>query len=450
MVGIVTGALVLAGAGTYLLAERGVRTDDAQNALRTARQVAAEVPLVLDIRSAQIRRAELTVLREADGVRFVTVDPGGALRGRVPSEIDRARLRPRRLLAGLPVSGTTGDLAFALVPVRGVPGSRLDDVPAGTKVGLLLVQRVPGARLGLAYLLLVSGGALVLAAAVATLISRRISRPLVDAVATTRRIAEGDLSARVPADDAAYPELESLTTSINTMAASLSRSRTLERQFLLSVSHDLRTPLTSILGYAEAIGDGTLTEARGGAAIIASEARRLERLVGDLLELARLDSQQFSLHVRPVDVAGVVRSAAEGLRPAVEEAGLRLDVLCGEPVNGETDPDRLSQVVANLVENACKFAASGVQVWAGADDRWVSVVVDDDGPGIPPPDHARVFQRFVQIGGRPPARQAGTGLGLAIVAELVAAMGGTVSVVSPTLGGRGTRMAVALPRYPPR
>lgn len=447
MVGIVTGALLLAGAGTYVLAQRSVRSDDARNALRAARQIAAEVPLLLDIRSAQVRTAVLVFLHDANGIRFVTVGPDGVLRGSVPPELDGRSLHPERLLAGLPVSGTAGDVAFAMVPVRGVPASRLHASGAGARVGLLLVQRMPGTRLGLAYLLLVSGATLVLAAGVATVVSRRISKPLVDAVETTRRIAGGDLSARAPSGDAAYPELASLTTSINTMAASLSRSRTLERQFLLSVSHDLRTPLTSILGYAEAIGDGTLPDARAGTAIITSEARRLERLVGDLLELARLDSQQFSLHVGPVDVAGVVRSAAEGLRPVVEEAGLRLDVLAAGSIDGEADADRLSQVVANLVENACKFASSTVQVWVGGDGRSVRVVVDDDGPGIPAAEQGRVFERFVQVGSRHPARQAGTGLGLAIVAELVGAMGGSVAVRSPTSAAGGTRMEVALPRW---
>src|SRR5207237_8190562 len=120
-------------------------------------------------------------------------------------------------------------------------------------------------------------------------------------------------------------ELAALVRSINAMAESLERSKGLERQFLLSVSHDLRTPLTSIRGYAEALAE---RKARPGqaAAVILSEARRLERLVGDLLELAKLDARRFSLDMRATDICEVVADAAEGFKPAAQAAGVRLPV----------------------------------------------------------------------------------------------------------------------------
>lgn len=446
MVGIVAGALLLAGAGTYLLAGRAVRHDDAASALREARQVATEVPLVLHVRSTSLRRSVLAVLRDSGGVRFVVIGPDGSLHGRVPDGLSRSSLHPGRLLAGFSVAGTSGDTAYALVPLEGVSLPAAQELRPGSVVTLLLVQKDPGARLGLPYLLAVSGAALVLAAVVAMIVSRRISGPLVDAVTTTRRIADGDLTARVREEDASFPELASLTSSINTMASSLSRSRALERQFLLAVSHDLRTPLTSILGYAEAIGDGTVLDAHAAAGVIVSESRRLERLVTDLLELARLDSQQFSLHRREVNAADVVRAATEGLRHSIEDAGVTLSIVAPEAVHALIDPDRLAQVVCNLVENAYKYAAGNVQVWIGEDPATFTVVVDDDGPGIPPEEQPKVFQRFVQGSGRHAARQGGSGLGLAIVAELVGAMGGTVAVRSPIDSGGGTRMHVLLPR----
>ena len=113
-------------------------------------------------------------------------------------------------------------------------------------------------------------------------------------------------------------ELAVLARSINAMATELDRSRGLERQFLLSVSHDLRTPLTSIRGFAEAISDGAAPDHTKAAAVIAAEARRLERLVGDLLALARLDARRFELELRPVDIGELVEDAAEGFRPASE------------------------------------------------------------------------------------------------------------------------------------
>ncbi len=456
MVGIVAGALLLAGVGTELLAGRRLRVDAASVTLHQAREVAAEVPLIVDLKSARLRHGVLTALRETDGLRFAVVRPGGQVAGALPAGLTTGDLRPRRLLGGGQVSGTAGDQSYAAVPVRGLVGAHVPALAAGGTLVVLLVQHLPPSRLGLAYLLFVSIGTLAVAFVVAVLVSRRISRPLEEAVATTGRITRGDLGARVPEEAGRYPELASLTSSINSMAEALARSRARERQFLLSVSHDLRTPLTSILGYAEAIGDGTADDVRAAAGIVSAEARRLERLVGDLLELARLDARQFSLHPAEVDVADLVRTSAEGMRLSLEDAGLALRVPVAGSDHGAghdgagaaravVDPDRLGQVVGNLVENAYKYASSTVQVWAGRAGPDVVLTVDDDGPGIAPEDQAQVFDRFFQGRHGPAPRQAGTGLGLAIVAELVAAMGGSVRVVSPTSARGGTRMEVRLP-----
>src|SRR5205823_14198502 len=157
--------------------------------------------------------------------------------------------------------------------------------------------------------------ALAAAAVLGDQLGRRIARPLQEAEIATRRIAAGDLDASVPVQPGADEELASLARSINTMATTLARSRGLERQFLLSVSHDLRTPLTSIRGFAEAIADGAAPDDRRAAEVIAAESRRLERLVGDLLDLAKLESRQFTFHSRPIDLNEVTADTAEGFRP---------------------------------------------------------------------------------------------------------------------------------------
>jgi signal transduction histidine kinase len=209
------------------------------------------------------------------------------------------------------------------------------------------------------------------------------------------------------------------------------------------VSHDLRTPLTSIRGFAEAIADGKAPDDAQAAAVITAESRRLERLVGDLLELAKLDARRFSLDVRATDVAEVVTETAEGFRPAADDANVQLEVT----TNGQgglvatADPDRLAQIVANLVENALKFASETITVGATHDDGAVVVWVADDGPGIPADDLPHVFERFF-TSTRTPARRVGSGLGLSIVRELVDAMGATVRA-EPT-DGRGARIVVAL------
>ena len=240
------------------------------------------------------------------------------------------------------------------------------------------------------------------------------------------------------------------------MAAELGRHRMLERAFLMSISHDLRTPLTSIRGYAEAVAEGTADDEesrRRAATVIEAEARRLERLVADLLELARLDAREFSLHPGPVDVVEVARHAALALAPAAREAGLRL-VVAGDagPLMATADPERLAQVVANLVENAIKYAGATVEVavrpapaGGGAVEIGPEISVVDDGPGIDPEDLPRVFERLY-TSRRQPGRKVGTGLGLAIVRELVSAMGGEVSVAATAEGG--TRFVVTLAAGP--
>ncbi|MGH9208146.1 MAG: sensor histidine kinase, partial [Acidimicrobiales bacterium] len=295
------------------------------------------------------------------------------------------------------------------------------------------------------YFLLIGAVTLAIAAAVAYAISRRISRPLVDAVSATRRIAAGDLGARVPVSPNDYRELTSLADSINTMAASLGRARGQERQFLLSVSHDLRTPLTSIRGFAEAIAEGAAPDAQRAAVVIASESRRLERLVQDLLELAKLDSRRFSLSMGAVDSGEVVSDTAEGFRPMVEKAGLSLDLrVPDEPALWVTaDPDRLAQILANLMENAYNYSHRRITVSTGAHNGRVVVAVEDDGPGIGPDDLAQVFQRMFQTS-RTPSRQAGSGLGLTIVSELAEAMGAGVHAESPITADGGTRMVLSL------
>jgi two-component system, OmpR family, sensor kinase len=222
-------------------------------------------------------------------------------------------------------------------------------------------------------------------------------------------------------------------------------ARGLERDFLLSVSHDLRTPLTSIGGYAEAIADGTVEsreDQKRAAEVIEAEARRLERLVADLLDLARLDAHEFSLTPRPVDAAEVVGEAVDAFEPAAREIDVELGVNRPSSAPVDADPERLGQVVANLVENALKYARTRVTVGVSSANGTLELRVDDDGPGIDPDDLPRVFDRLYTSRSAP-GRKVGTGLGLAIVRELSAAMGGTADVVS--LDSHGTRFVVRIP-----
>ncbi len=334
---------------------------------------------------------------------------------------------------------------------------------------MLLTRDVGSLGPSWGYFILAGGAALLIAALIAWQMSRRMARPLVEATEATGRIAGGDLESRVPVRKHDYPEFASLAGSINDMAQRLDDSRARERHLLLAVSHDLRTPLTSIRGFAEAIKDGAIDDSGRAADVIIAESRRLERLVGDLLDLTKLEAHQLSINLRPTDAAEVVSTTAEGFRPTAARAGL--DIALRVPATANTDPDthadefglrpttassalppvaadpdRLAQLVANLIENACNFARTRITIGlddAGSPGGGCVITIDDDGPGIAPGDLQHVFERFYQAD-RGRNRLVGSGLGLAIVAELAAAMGGTVRAVSPIGPDGGSRFEVTL------
>jgi two-component system sensor histidine kinase BaeS len=435
IVAVVAAALAVASIGTVVIlrleARAQVRTELGDQAGRLASRVeTVQAPGAL----AAVARA----LR-LEGAAVLRLEPDGRLRGVPPAGITMDDLDPTRLRAGRTITGVApGGLAYAAAPAE----------RAASTVVVVLTRQVSTGRPVLGPWFLVAVVAtLALAAAVAGNLARRLTRPLREAQEATRRIAEGDLAVRVPEDEGDGAELAGLARSINAMAESLERSRGMERQFLLSVSHDLRTPLTSIRGFGEALAEGRAPDPAHAGSVITAEARRLERLVGDLLELAKLDARRFSLDLRATDVAEVVSDTVEGFRPAAERAGVALDIDLGTgparpAATASADPDRLAQIVANLVENALKFATACISVSVAADG--LSVVVDDDGPGIPPADLAHVFEPFYQSG-RAAVRQVGSGLGLAIVAELAAAMGG--SVRAERIAPGGTRVVVTLLRW---
>ena len=367
----------------------------------------------------------------------------------LPSTVPEESLQTRRVLLGETVTGRHGSIVFLAEPIASAAVRR----SGADQAAIVLTQRVETNVVGRA------GPAFLLAAAVALLIcigisfwlARRLTKPLQAVEATARRITAGDLTARVAIGARTEDELATLAATLNTMAAQIEEARGTERSFLLSVSHDLRTPLTSIRGYADALADGTLdaagpAERIRAAGIISGEARRLERLVRDLLDLARLDTRQFSLHPRGCDAAAVVREAADAFAPAASDLGLVLhtdDIPATLPT--DLDADRLGQIVANLVENALKYATSAVEIAVTADRDTFAVSVEDDGPGIPADQVPMVFERLYTVRGTP-ARSVGTGLGLAIVHELSGAMGGRASVERSD--GHGTRFVVRLPIGP--
>jgi signal transduction histidine kinase len=268
-------------------------------------------------------------------------------------------------------------------------------------------------------------------------LARSIARPVLEVARASTRLAEG----RDPEPLAVTgpTELQSLAASFNTMADQLRRARTAERSFLLSVSHELKTPLTAIRGYSEALDEGVLTPERA-MKVIRTEAAHLERLISDLINLARLDQQRFDIHPETVDLAEIARESVTRHAARARDLGVQLGVAADAPAPATADRDRLLQAVSNLVENALRCTPAGGTVALIA--RPGRLTVKDTGPGIAPDEISRAFERFFLYRRYNGNRPVGTGLGLAIVRELAQAMGGEASVAtSPT----GTEFTVALP-----
>ncbi len=293
--------------------------------------------------------------------------------------------------------------------------------------------------------LLIAGAiAAALAAIGSFLTARAIARPVRRVAEASRSLAEGVSPDPVPVEGSA--ELALLATSFNEMAEQLQKAREAERNFLLSVSHELKTPLTAIRGYAEALEDGAVPPEEA-AATIREEARRLERLVRDLLDLARMNRREFAVHREQIDLAEVGREAVRRYEGEARSGGVDLDALADEEARAIGDPDRVLQVVSNLVENALRSTPPGGAVHVRSRPGVIEVV--DTGVGLAPEDVPHAFERFYLHDrvGIPDGRRWSSGLGLAIVKELCERMDGSVSLESKL--GAGTTFTVRLPA-PPR
>ncbi len=331
----------------------------------------------------------------------------------------------------------------------------LSDLPGGEK---LLVAAPRPKLAGLAVLRdellapFIQGGliALLLSLLAAFLISRWVADPLQTMLAAARQVPSGEakpLEARGPR------EVQEVMRAFNAMMARVQSSQQSQREFVANVSHELKTPLTSVQGFAQAILDGTADtpEARRRAAeVIYNEAGRMHRMVLDLLDLARLEAGTADLKMGAVDMAVLLNGIAEKFAPLAQQAGVRLEVQADGLPRMMGDGDRLAQVFTNLVDNALKFTPPGgmVTLQARLAEGQMECLVSDTGKGIPAQALPHVFDRFYQAdASRARADYGGAGLGLAIVREIVAAHGGRISVRSQA--GQGAVFTVRLPLAQP-
>ena len=445
IVSVVVATLLLAGVGTIAVGALRAR-HTTENELRAqAQDIAANLDRALDKDAADTSRLEqqrrlrlfaaFRSVLKLDGLAFLSVQRNGTITGDdLPAGLDVAALNIDELQQLRVVSGNRDNLVYAVAPARF----------SNNRIAIVVLSRQANSGLAasLRTFLLAALATLALGVGAAILLGRRLTRPIREASEATKSIASGNLSTRLPEPPANQSdEVAELARSVNLMATELERARILEQQFLLSVSHDLRTPLTSIRGYAESISDGAGDPQRA-ASVIQSEARRLERLVADLLDLAKLRSHGFSLRPEPVDLGALVTASMEGFKVDADERGLQMHLAASERLMVLADHDRVAQVMANLVENALKYAQSAVTVTASRQSEWAVVTVEDDGPGIALVDLPHVFDRLYVARHAPARRENSSGLGLAIVKELVDAMGGQVQAAQSPNGG--ARFAVRL------
>jgi two-component system sensor histidine kinase ResE len=295
------------------------------------------------------------------------------------------------------------------------------------------------------------GAALLLSLVLAFGVSRWIADPLQRIVSASQHVPIAETR---PVPEKGPQEVRELIGAFNAMVARVRASQESQRNFVANVSHELKTPLTSIQGFAQALLDGTARspeERKQAAGIISQESERMYRMVLDLLELARWDAGNVDLHMARLDLPALMDSALKkfSLQARKQDVRLLVDVTPGVPAI-YADGDRLAQVLTNLVENAIKNTAAGgqVSIQAYPGEGGLEIRVADTGRGIPASLLSRIFDRFYQAdASRAGGEQRGAGLGLAIVNEIVVAHGGRISVRSQE--GVGTTFTVWLPQSGP-
>lgn len=335
--------------------------------------------------------------------------------------------------SGRPVSAV-GESSTGSVYVEGRPVS--------AQSGVILVQPVslaggPVAALlwRIAIALLVG---LLVAVVVGVLAARRITRPLRVAAVAAHRLGAGEREVEVPVSGPA--EVAEIAEALNQLAFELGRSESRQRDFLLSVSHELRTPLTAIRGYSEALADGIVPaeDVPRTGAVLGLESARLDRLVTDLLDLARLRAETFRVSLAQVDLAHLLQEAAH----VWADRGSRVDVAIRVEIGARalpvlTDGVRVRQMIDNLAENAMRVAPHGsvIVLALRVEQEWAVIEVRDGGPGLADADLADAFEPGVLHERYRGIRPGGTGLGLALVDRLAVMLGGSANVSIAPEGG---------------
>lgn len=419
------------------------------------------------ISSAAETTARRTLARTADLTAELiqrTLSNDGQFGGRGAARIE-ALLAPQQVTAYLvsptsavPAPLKTADVAAVttgepLSEARSSLGGRsyVEGRPIADGIGVLLLQpsdvagdlsRPALLRFGFALLL-----GLVVAAVVGYVVARRLTRPLAQAAAAANAISSGQREVRI--DPQGPTEVADLAEALNRLAAGLQESEDRQRQFFLSVSHELRTPLTSIKGYAEALADGVVgpDDLPQVASVVSTEADHLDRLVADLLDLARLGAVDVQVSPIDVDLAELGADAARVWADRTAREGVRfVDEVDRTAFPVHTDPVRVRQIIDNLMENALRVTGDDapvvLHVSAGPGPGQFVVEVRDGGPGLTPDDLVVAFEPGELHARYRGVRKVGSGVGLALVARLAQRLGGRADAGSAWEGGAAFRVVL--------
>ena len=279
------------------------------------------------------------------------------------------------------------------------------------------------------------------------ILSRSLTRPIRELTQATHAVSEGDLSQQVPVRS--NDELGELAQAFNRMSSELSRSVNSRKQMTADIAHELRTPLSLILGHAEAVHDGVLPPTRENFEIIREEATRLEHLVNDLRILSLADAGELSIQPETIDPQRLLQDVASTYQFQAQQKNitLALDLAPALPTI-EVDPGRMTQVLTNILDNALRHTPQGGKIVLSARevDHQVELSIQDSGPGLQKEDLERIFDRFYRTDAsrqRGEAFAGGSGLGLAIARSIVQAHGGQISAESGP--GGGLRVIITLP-----
>jgi two-component system sensor histidine kinase BaeS len=421
---IVATLAVLVTGGVSLQLVRQSSIDDARTRLNAQAALLAKLP-----RGTSVTDLKSRVTVALGDTEAGVVSPDGQVTG-TAAEL----LPPRLVRAGevgrkvsTTVQGSAGATLVAMRPRRG-GGSLVLALPRDS-----VEQQAQGSLLRILVALAIG---LVVAIIAGALFARWLAKPLSGVAGTAARMARGERGVAVQRGGPA--EVVAVADALGALDGALASSEARQREFLLSISHELRTPLTALRGYAEAISDGMVAPADlpGVGQVLIAETTRLDHFVADLLELARLEADDFTITPSNVNLGDILRASRDAWLGRASSLAVALDVET-QDVRLRSDPRRLRQIVDGLVENALRVSPEGsrIRLAGWADASGVSIEVRDGGPGLSQADAAVAFERGVLNERYRGSRPVGTGLGLSIAARLASRLGGTIRAGTAVTGG---------------